>query len=299
MPETPGIKGTLLLGMFVTLVAWLDRRDQRKKNRGSNEAEQPSDKHRRVNRDQAPSYHRYPTEEEHRAHREKHWKLQFWADGAAVVLSAIALIVAVVGYLSLRDQTTAAWVAIKETRDAFRIDDRGWVEIISGSNSRLPPLPGFGNLFRYEFYLKNVGKTIAQKVTVVAMQTDSGIDFGKNETAIDGVQNKFLLGKFVDSETNMPVEIPSQWVPGSLAPNATSVAPFILVGSAPHQFDTGAWGYSFLVGRIDYFDAFGVPHWLRFCLFVANQEGNLRSCKVGNDEDDNPETESRDTPRRG
>jgi hypothetical protein len=69
----------------------------------------------------------------------------------------------------------------------------------------------------------------------------------------------------------------------TLGPGIRAFSPFQLYGQEP-QFER----YRFLIGRIDYKDAFSVSHWNTFCFFI-DTNGALRYCREGNEEDRNPE----------
>jgi hypothetical protein len=77
-------------------------------------------------------------------------------------------------------------------------------------------------------------------------------------------------------------------IPKVLAPNTSSPVPIILHGQQPQYFPNNEW-VSYLIGRVDFTDSFGIPHWVKFCFFVANPRGELWNCKEENDEDRNSE----------
>jgi hypothetical protein len=178
---------------------------------------------------------------------------------------------------------------LRQSERAFRIDERAWVQIRPITRSAEPPSPGFEHLFRYEIFPQNFGKTVARRVVINAGGIGSGEDFTSDEEGIAAVQDQELLGKFVDQATGKFVKSRPAWVPQTLAPSAIPLAPFILLGSAPKMYPDGHWLYSYLIGRIDYVDAFDVSHWLKFCVYVAGDDGSLRNCQYGNEDDNNPE----------
>ena len=97
--------------------------------------------------------------------------------------------------------------------------------------------------------------------------------------AIEMTQDKLLK-----DQPGAPTQVPSLPIPNSLAPNTAAHTPFTIGGGAPKD---GFFDY--LVGRIDYNDAFGVAHWTKFCFVISNADGKLEVCQTGNDEDRNPE----------
>jgi len=116
------------------------------------------------------------------------------------------------------------------------------------------------------------------------MATQSSITTGDSAEALKWEQDKLLLGK-VPTASDLPVNNP---VPKVLAPNTSSAIPVVLNGQEPQYFPKDEW-VSYLIGRVDYTDAFGIDHWMKFCFFVADSRGILWNCKEGNDEDRNPE----------
>jgi hypothetical protein len=87
---------------------------------------------------------------------------------------------------------------------------------------------------------------------------------------VTSIQDKLLFGKFKNS-SDIPMKNPA---PKVLPPNTVSTVPFIVSGQEPQVFSKDEW-VSYLIGRIDYSDAFGVKHWLKICFFVADDKGTL------------------------
>jgi hypothetical protein len=208
---------------------------------------------------------------------------------AAVVAATIYALITVFMWFQMIKQNRIASSALNQSVETFRMDERAWVEIepiqgtlFSAKTSK------FGADFRYPFYLKNVGKTIARDLQFRALRNgfQAPIQFGDDAKQIAFEQDNFLLGKVANTPPDLPLTNP---IPKVLAPQATSPIPVMLFGQEPQIFPKIEM-VSYLVGRIDYTDAFGVPHWNKFCLFVVNYRGELWHCKEGNDEDKNPET---------
>jgi hypothetical protein len=179
---------------------------------------------------------------------------------------------------------------LKQTRqstESFRIDERAWIELepIHGAmfSARTEKI---GSGFVYPIYMKNFGKTVARDVTFRASRngSQSSITMGDSAEQVAWTQDKLLLGK-VPTAADIPVVIS---VPSVLAPNTSTPIPATLYGQEPQNFPNNEW-VSYIIGRIDYTDTFGVPHWVKFCFFVANPRGELWNCKVGNNEDRNSE----------
>jgi hypothetical protein len=184
-------------------------------------------------------------------------------------------------------QLTEARIATQQSTESFRIDERAWIEIepIKGTPF-FPRTEKIGAAFQYPVYIRNVGKTVARDIQLRATRgaTQASIAMGDNAEALNWEQDKLLLGK-VPTASDIPI---NNSVPKVLAPNTSSAVPLILNGQEPQNFPKNQW-VSYLIGRVDYTDAFGVNHWMKFCFFVANPRGELWNCKEGNDEDRNSE----------
>jgi len=230
--------------------------------------------------------------------RNSKWrKFKPWIEAIGVVVAVALLIFNLLTLLEIRRQTTeitrsaaAAQQQIRLSTESFRIDERARIEIeLSPPHLRAGPSGGFRAIYLYHFSIKNVGKTVAYGMRVRALPSApiSGIEFGDNTYAINSYQDKMLLGKF----TNGPPEsvIGPRRIPKTLGPGLISPVSFDLSGVPPQMFASGTGAYEFLIGRIDYEDAFDVAHWLKYCYFVANSQGELQSCREGNDEDRNSE----------
>lgn len=202
----------------------------------------------------------------------------------------IATFAAAVTYAGI---TYRMWREMQKTNintlQAFRTDERAWVWIEPIRPVLIVPRSGkFGNGFRYEIYPKNIGKTVARNVVVKAESSQSSIELNTHADWITNIQDKYLLDQYKESGTDKVIVVPANPVPKVLAPNATATVPFTLTGSEPQIFPKSEW-VSYLIGRIDYIDEFGVPHWVKFCYFVAKPNGDLWNCQEGNDADRNPE----------
>jgi hypothetical protein len=218
-----------------------------------------------------------------------HWLRHWWeaprekskaADWMLVVLTVLIAGAAFWSAFIFRNQ-------LHDTSEAFRIDERAWVGLepikaipVAARTKKI------GAAFNYPIYIRNFGKTVARDVQLRAARSgpQSSITMGDNAERIKWTQEKLLTGA-VPSASDIPTGNP---VPKVLAPNTTSPVPITLYGQEPQYFSKDEW-VSYIIGRIDYTDAFGVPHWVKFCFFVADAQGNLWNCKEGNDEDNNLE----------
>jgi hypothetical protein len=218
------------------------------------------------------------------------WKkvLEFIAIGIAIAL----LIVNVLQTFATKKAADAAKVAadtatdtLRKSVEQFRIDERAWIEIERIESSTMSVEVGnkIINSFRYRLYPKNVGKTAAHDVAVnAARNMQTSIRLESNADDMRRAQESLSLNI-------LPKEARENPVPRVLAPGATAAVPFVLDGQEPQIFSKDEW-VSYLIGRIDYADDFGVKHWMKFCFYVGERNGQLWNCHEGNDEDQNPET---------
>lgn len=84
-------------------------------------------------------------------------------------LTAAIVAVAVLQWSAMRGQLTAAQDAISQSDQAFRTDERAFIEIEPIKPMLFTPRDEeFGASFNYELYLKNVGKTPAREIKLSA-----------------------------------------------------------------------------------------------------------------------------------
>lgn len=190
-------------------------------------------------------------------------------------ISSLSFFVAVVAAVGTAWQAEIARESLRATEQAFKTDERAWLEIKSADPQQQTPSAAFPKFFKYQIYIQNVGKTVARDVVAKIYNPEGGDDILDNPKSIEIMQN---------TSDRFPT---NSWTPGSIAPNMATTLPLITAGNAPTLFNTGHWRYSYIIGRIDYIDAFNMRHWLRFCYFVSNDSGELRYCKSGNYEDTN------------
>jgi len=209
------------------------------------------------------------------------------ATWAAVVAAAIYALISLLIWGQMIKQSNIASTALRQSTESFRIDERAWIEIepIQGTLF-YPRTEKIGAAFQYPIYIRNVGKTVARDIQLRGSRqgSQSSITMGDSMEALNFEQEKLLLGK-VPTATDIPINNPE---PKVLAPNTSSAVPVVFNGQEPQIFPKVEW-VSYLIGRIDYTDAFGIKHWMKFCFFVANSRGELWNCREGNDQDHNPE----------
>ena len=182
---------------------------------------------------------------------------------------------AAVGELALQAQ---------DSERSFRTDERAWIEIGKIETSIHPPDPPFGITFKYNIFLKNYGKTVATDVRVHIDNIDADTSFGDNQRAIRMSQDQL----FKISGTNKRITEPNNPGPQTIAPQELTTIPIFSGGQEPKKWGN-SFRYTFVLGRIDYNDAFGKSHWMRFCYMAMNSKGELGHCTYGNEEDSNPE----------
>jgi len=180
----------------------------------------------------------------------------------------------------MRTSNAITTKALTNSVEQFRIDERGWV-VIDGIDKTAVPVPaGSANFFKYRIWPKNVGKTVARNVRIFVSDTlDAGM-LWSNENGIRMTQDQLF---HENNDSNKRVFIPDKPGPQTLAPSERSVIPIDTSGNAPYKGQ-----FHYVIGRIDYVDAFNVSHWTHFC-FVISTDGELIHCQYGNDEDTNPE----------
>jgi len=174
---------------------------------------------------------------------------------------------------------------LKNSIQSFRVDERAWVEIGNIEKTAYPANPpAFGTTFKFRFYPKNVGKTVATNVTIHLDNIFGNGSLLTNERGIHMFEDQL----FKQQGTNKRSITPDKPGPQTLAPGEMSIAPVYAGGQEPKPLGTSYW-YGYIIGRIDYIDAFGTRHWKRLCLTVTDANGDLTYCQYGNDEDNNPE----------
>jgi hypothetical protein len=220
-----------------------------------------------------------------------------WTDEAMVILTVL---IALGGFLSawlivgqLREARTATQVtncALQRSIESFRTDERAWVEIgpIKPNAPEHHASSNFGLSFTYEISLKNLGKTAAHNVSVKTDTFAHPREANADTQWVNGIQDGYLPNARVLNMEGEAILAPGNPVPKVLAPGSTASRPFILKASAPLISSTGE-SVNYLIGRVDYVDEFKVQHWLKFCFYVANRQGELWNCEKGNEEDENPE----------
>jgi hypothetical protein len=175
---------------------------------------------------------------------------------------------------------TTATETLNKSIEQFRIDERAWIEI-----DRIEKIT-IGPVYRYRLYPKNVGKTAAHGIAVNAARGMQGsIHLESDAEGMRRTQDKILLDR---TPTGLPKDAVDNPVSRVLAPGTTAVVPFVMDGQRPQIFAKDE-RVSYLIGRIDYADGFGTQHWMKFCFYVGEGNGQLWNCHEGNDEDRNPE----------
>ena len=197
------------------------------------------------------------------------------------------------------EQASAAQTQTANTEKFFRQDERAWLEIVPivprASGIEIHPNPGVDKpimkSFEYPISLKNVGKTIAKNISVRAGSVQAANDLYKNPIQIERAQEHILRHREKTTSSNQ--EQPNV-VSKVIGPNSTTPAPFVMSGFAPNEFSNRNLPitFSYLIGRVDYDDGFGIHHWLKFC-FVVEYSGELNSCAYGNNQDQNVEDPKR------
>lgn len=164
---------------------------------------------------------------------------------------------------------------VQTDAETFRRGERAWVVIEPVRPMVMAPTESFiGLRFQYDLYLKNAGRTLADRIAVKAVDTMAGAALADDAAGIRAMQETRL--------TDLPA-LTADRVPNLLAPGSVAAVPFTLTATGPRR-----GGFHYLIGRIDYIDAFAAGHWMTFCFVVANAQGRLGYCKGGNDAGDVP-----------
>lgn len=223
----------------------------------------------------------YESEESDRPVKNRREARRFCLEVAGVGIALVLAILTLCTMIILNGQLTEIRRQTKQSLESFRLDERAWIEIQPIS---LPSNSGASvGAFRYELYPKNVGKTSATNITIYATRgvTLNSITMGDSASNVGRLQDMLVSGVLSDIPRVNPIS-------KVLAPNTVSPVPFLMDGQSPQIFPKDEF-VSYLIGKINYTDAFNISHWLRFCFFVVDAKGNLWNCKKGNDEDRNPE----------
>jgi hypothetical protein len=171
----------------------------------------------------------------------------------------------------------------QKARNRFQPDERAWVEIGSIDKDITSPNPTLGNHFKYGIYPRNVGKSVAHDVLIMVLEASDGPGFKSNQRAIKVRQDRLFFEPAANKRSGDKPEAES------LAPAEQSMVPIYAGAAQPKRLSSGFFVYSYIIGKIDYIDVFGTPHWTHFCFFVGNEKGELNPCDYGNDKDNFPE----------
>jgi hypothetical protein len=174
---------------------------------------------------------------------------------------------------------------LRQSVQQFRLEQRPWIEIELGEPVlRSAADNKFPALYKYQFSIKNTGKTTAFDIAcrVPRQGYYSGEFFGDHpDWMINGQTMLLNEVPFAGASETDKIVILSKRMPQTLGPSTTSLTKLDLFGQEPKN---GMFNY--LIGRIDYSDAFMEKHWTTFCLFV-DMGGSLRYCLAGNNQDRN------------
>jgi hypothetical protein len=171
----------------------------------------------------------------------------------------------------------------QKARNLFKPDERAWVEIGSIDKDITAPDPLLGAHFKYGIYPRNVGKSVAHDVLIMVLEASDNPAFKSNQRAIKTRQDRLFFEPGTNKRSGDKPEAES------LAPAEQSALPVYAGAAEPKRLSNGFVVYSYILGRIDYIDVFGTPHWTHFCFFVLNEKGELSPCEYGNDKDNFPE----------
>jgi hypothetical protein len=166
-----------------------------------------------------------------------------------------------------------------DARSLFNPEDRAWLEVGHIDEAIASADQLSAGHFQYGVYPKNVGKSVANDVLVLALEATDGASFMSNRQSIKSHQDQLFFASGANKGSA------GGRGPESLAPGEQGAVGAYAAGSEPKRLSDGFLVYSYILGRIDYIDVFGEPHWTHFCFYVLNAKGELGSCAYGNDKD--------------
>jgi hypothetical protein len=185
-----------------------------------------------------------------------------------------------------QDSATAAQKAIQVAQGQMRVDQRAWLRVDLGESLFQWRI---GQPITVKTKVLNTGKTLAlnvsERVKVELLPVDKLPDFiyGNGHHACSAATGFVFPG-----ETNPPTHSCSMFDPG------TPIREHLLTAAdtaQPNKF------FIAIHGQIDYDDAFGIHHWLRFCgmSFLDNKivrnksDKGTEACKADQKTDQNLE----------
>jgi hypothetical protein len=192
---------------------------------------------------------------------------------------------------SNKAQELANTIAAKSASDNLRMDQRAWIQIEPIVPEPTNPSDHTYGYYRYPIRLRNTGKTFARGLVVRATAFGTISYFGRDEVARLQDHQFFEVSKPWGPFKHFFGGRELSNVPSGLSPTTATSTPFYLEASIPVTYPTRSRpdmtgeAFSYLVGRIDYTDAFAVHHWIKFCYMVVNVNGDIEYCRYGNDED--------------
>jgi hypothetical protein len=232
-----------------------------------------------------PAVHAYyEAEQRERPRKNRRERIKRGVEYGGIALLAVYTYFTIGIYTATKDAAKAATSAadtasqtLSKSIESFRIDERAWIEIDRIERTQVSVKGGnFGAAFRYRLYPRNVGKTEAHGIVVnAARNMQTSISLESDADGMERTQGAILLNA-------LPREVRENPIPKVIAPNTSTVFPFVMDGQEPQIFVKDEW-VSYLIGRIDYMDVFGMRHWMKFCFYVADSNGNLWNCHEGND----------------
>jgi hypothetical protein len=214
------------------------------------------------------------------------------ADWAMVVLTFLTVVAAIASAWLFEAQLKEARRSTDAAIQNFKLDERAWIEIEAINPARVEPHATEKRIaYRYEFRVKNVGKTVASRVFMTLERVSFKDPVGYNEKkileAIESIGQSAEIGETAEGKVTTALQ---SSVPRILAPNTSAPVPALIVAYVPIKSASAGLSpikhdYDYIVGAVYYYDVFQVAHSLSFCYIVSDDQGSLRSCIFGNDED--------------
>ncbi len=170
----------------------------------------------------------YEAEGADRAARRRWRWVAFLMTLLAVAAVAAYAIVAARTLEQVRLQVGVVERQLRESMESFRRDERAWVEIEPVKPMFVAPQDDFSTpWFHYDIYLKNIGKTVADDITVRAIDARDGIDVAEDAAGVQAWQVRLQENEVASGATNYAF-FPTNRVPKLLAPGGVTAAPMIV-----------------------------------------------------------------------
>jgi hypothetical protein len=218
-----------------------------------------------------------------------------WMIGIGITALVMNGVIAGIYYgqlVQMRQATSFTRDALTNSINQFRVDERAWLEFESITNKPVQMTPSLKQAFpglkafAQGVTIKNYGRTIARNISIRTTMINAGESFGRGSESLRFAEEALRLNANTAEDKRYWIVIFSSPIATSLAPGAHADAGFMM-GGLPSHVENGQSVSPYAVGRIDYIDSFGAPHWKTFCFRMSASDRSY--CETGNEEDSNKE----------